>query len=630
MSFARLQAATPGQNTGASGTATATFTSAVAAGSLVHVGVSYYSGSGSNSITGVSDGTANVYAKVATANNVGAGGSNSIDVWKCVTAVGGDLAVVATCSADPGYMTVAVREYSFTPGTLSTVVASASGYLATSAPTGSASFTGNALVTGTVGFSTSGSTSFSWNAGFAAGDAVGYSPGQAFGLETCDVLNTASSPSNPTGTSSTASVFDYAGITVVYQSSGDLVPSAPSVLAATPGNDSVALSWAAGAGASTYSVFRGTTAGGESGTALVTGLTGTTYTDSTAVNGNTYYYTVKGFDTAGSSSASNEASATPSAPTPTLALSPSTSTAGLSATVSLTATLSNASGSLAASTTAGTLSTTAPASGTPFTVETPASGSGTITVAVTGPGGLSATATIAYSASATYQSQALLTPGSTTATYQLYTASGNAFTAVGSPVTSIPVGLSAVGAYTATVTIPVPTSTYLISWTDNLGGTYEDAFQPAAAATAPTSTVPSPESGTVASIAGNDQVVVSGLAGTPADYVGASLYFPGPPTYGPCVVDAVSATGGILVTLSRPGAPPRLSARRPSCGDRPCSPRSSSSSGPAPRRRPLASSRRRSHGSRPTPGSGVFLGSAPTRPRRPSPARPTRPIRMRC
>lgn len=100
-----------------------------------------------------------------------------------------------------------------------------------------------------------------------------------------------------------------------------VAPSAPTTLAATAGNKSVALSWTASASGTptpTYEVLRSTTSG--SGYASVTsGLTGTTYTDTSVVNDTTYYYVVRATNAVGTSANSNEASATPSL-IPTLAM----------------------------------------------------------------------------------------------------------------------------------------------------------------------------------------------------------------------------------------------------------------------------------------------------------------------
>ena len=74
-------------------------------------------------------------------------------------------------------------------------------------------------------------------------------------------------------------------------------PSAPLSLVASGGDSSVALSWTAptsdgGSGVTSYDVYRGTAAGGESATPIATGVQTTTYTDASAVNGTRYYYKV--------------------------------------------------------------------------------------------------------------------------------------------------------------------------------------------------------------------------------------------------------------------------------------------------------------------------------------------------
>ena len=71
------------------------------------------------------------------------------------------------------------------------------------------------------------------------------------------------------------------------------------------------LSWTAPSGAvAGYNVYRGTTPGGENYAAPVNGgalVGGTSYSDTTAVAGTAYYYTVKAVNAAGGSAASNEA-----------------------------------------------------------------------------------------------------------------------------------------------------------------------------------------------------------------------------------------------------------------------------------------------------------------------------------
>ncbi len=98
-------------------------------------------------------------------------------------------------------------------------------------------------------------------------------------------------------------------------------PSAPQNLVAKAGNASVGLTWQApasngGAAITGYSVYRGTSVGGEDYSTAIWTTTGTAYTDATAANGTTYYYTVKATNSVGPSLPSNEASATPVATSP--------------------------------------------------------------------------------------------------------------------------------------------------------------------------------------------------------------------------------------------------------------------------------------------------------------------------
>lgn len=93
-----------------------------------------------------------------------------------------------------------------------------------------------------------------------------------------------------------------------------LPPSAPVNVSAMPGNLQVTLSWTAVSGAVTYNVYRGTTAGGQSGTPVATGLTAPTFVNTGLVNGTTYFYKVAGVNTGGIGTRSAEVSATPQAP----------------------------------------------------------------------------------------------------------------------------------------------------------------------------------------------------------------------------------------------------------------------------------------------------------------------------
>ena len=79
------------------------------------------------------------------------------------------------------------------------------------------------------------------------------------------------------------------------------------VASATPG--SVALSWSAVSGSSSYEVLRSSSSGGPY-TSLQSGVIGTVYNDSSVSNGSTYYYVVKSFN-GYTSPNSNEASIKP-------------------------------------------------------------------------------------------------------------------------------------------------------------------------------------------------------------------------------------------------------------------------------------------------------------------------------
>lgn len=91
-------------------------------------------------------------------------------------------------------------------------------------------------------------------------------------------------------------------------------PTAPTGLAATPGNTQVSLTWNASSGAASYNVKRSTVSGGPYTT--ITNVTGTTFVNTGLTNGTIYYFVVSGVNTGGEGSNSSQASATPQPPPP--------------------------------------------------------------------------------------------------------------------------------------------------------------------------------------------------------------------------------------------------------------------------------------------------------------------------
>lgn len=112
---------------------------------------------------------------------------------------------------------------------------------------------------------------------------------------------------------------------------------APTGVTATAGNAQVVLNWSASAGATRYSVFLGTAAGGESAAAVASGIIGTSTTLTDLTNSTDYFFVVKAVNGADHSPASAEVSAQPvAAPTVSFSVAPARITVGQSATFAWT------------------------------------------------------------------------------------------------------------------------------------------------------------------------------------------------------------------------------------------------------------------------------------------------------
>lgn len=113
-------------------------------------------------------------------------------------------------------------------------------------------------------------------------------------------------------------------------------PYAPSGLIAIGGAGQVTLSWTAGSGATSYNLYRSTASGLESSNAapVVTGITGTSYTNTGLNSGTTYYYQVAAVNGSGLSGFSPETHATTAGSTDSAAFNFETGSQGWTAIVS--------------------------------------------------------------------------------------------------------------------------------------------------------------------------------------------------------------------------------------------------------------------------------------------------------
>jgi fibronectin type 3 domain-containing protein len=76
----------------------------------------------------------------------------------------------------------------------------------------------------------------------------------------------------------------------------DTLPGQVTGVAAKAGQGQITITWSADPGAVTYNVYRATTSGAEGSTPAWSGIAGTSYLDTTAVPGTTYYYEVTAVD----------------------------------------------------------------------------------------------------------------------------------------------------------------------------------------------------------------------------------------------------------------------------------------------------------------------------------------------
>jgi hypothetical protein len=105
--------------------------------------------------------------------------------------------------------------------------------------------------------------------------------------------------------------------------------SAPAGATAALGYYQVAVDWTAVSGASSYTVYWGTSTGISSSSTAITGITDDNYTHSSLDNGTTYYYKIAAVNSAGTGSLSSEVNAIPrDAPTVTEACTDNESASG--------------------------------------------------------------------------------------------------------------------------------------------------------------------------------------------------------------------------------------------------------------------------------------------------------------
>src|SRR3990167_2261424 len=96
------------------------------------------------------------------------------------------------------------------------------------------------------------------------------------------------------------------------------VPSVPTGVSASAGNQQVTISWTASSGATSYNIYWSTTSGVTKTTGTQIANATSPYTHTGRTNGTTYYYVVTAVNSYGEDSESRDVSGTPVAPTPTI------------------------------------------------------------------------------------------------------------------------------------------------------------------------------------------------------------------------------------------------------------------------------------------------------------------------
>lgn len=152
----------------------------------------------------------------------------------------------------------------------------------------------------------------------------------------------------------------------VAQRSTPSIPATPTGLAATGGNAVVNLSWTATSGATTYNIYRSTTARGFY--RLIAAPTTNSYADTIVTNGKTYHYIISAANSAGASAKTSSVNATPGLTAPSAPTGIGASGGNAQVIVSWTASATATSYNVKRSTTSGSgYSTVGSPSASPFT-----------------------------------------------------------------------------------------------------------------------------------------------------------------------------------------------------------------------------------------------------------------------